>query len=315
MADIKGRKYSGYRSFQYLEPGADYKQFATVKEVRVEPYVVPLSQSEEKRVESLYQTSIVVAFHDHSLSLPVDLNQLKEWSREGRYETDYEGLSHSCIDAMIDNLWAGLSTITSKGGWHFEDVVFDLGMRLCDIAHQDFVVRAEKVADIIAAHNEGKIAFIPGMESCTPIENELDRLDVLYGLGVRMMGITYNEANMLGSGIKEDTDGGLSYFGKQAVQRMNKLGMAIDLSHTGDQTALDTIKESKKPVFVSHAGAKGVWNSKRMKPDEVIKTCAQRGGSHRHRSFPPYHIQPETSPNGHRVRDGSFPVLRRSGGS
>jgi membrane dipeptidase len=59
---------------------------------------------------------------------------------------------------------------------------------------------------------------------------------------------------------------------------MNRLGMAIDLSHTGDVTCLDTISTSQKPVFISHSGARGVWNSKRMKPDEVIKACAQKGG-------------------------------------
>lgn len=279
MGDIRGRRYSGYRSFQYLEPEVDYKKFAPTKEIgRVELYLVPLSQSEEKRVDELYKKCIVISLHDHSLSLPADLTCLLEWSREGRYTTAYEGLSSSCIDAIVDNLWAGLATITSKGGWHFEDVVVDLGMRLCDIAHQDFVIRADRVADIIKAHNEGKVAFIPGIESSTPIENELDRIDVLYGLGVRMMGITYNESNLLGSGLKEKIDAGLTFFGNQAVQRMNKLGMAIDVAHSGDKTSLDTITASKKPVFISHAGARGVWNSKRMKPDEVIKACAERGG-------------------------------------
>jgi membrane dipeptidase len=279
MGSVKERKYTGYKSFQYLEPGVDFTVFKESEEIgRVEPYLVPLSDSQEKRVETLHQDCIVVAFHDHSLKLPADLAHLSEWSRLGRYATAFEGLSASCIDVFFDNLWAGLATITSKGGWHFEDVVFDLGMRLCDIAHQDFVKRAECVADIMAAHREGTMAFVPAIESCTPIENELDRIDVLYGLGIRMMGITYNEANLLGSGIKEERDGGLSYFGRQAVKRMNRLGMAIDLSHTGDVTCLDTISTSQKPVFISHSGARGVWNSKRMKPDEVIKACAQKGG-------------------------------------
>ena len=88
----------------------------------------------------------------------------------------------------------------------------------------------------------------------------------------------YSESNMLGSGLKEEDDGGLTYFGRQAVDRMNKIGMAIDIAHTGDKTSLDTIKASRKPVFIPHAGARGVWNSKRMRPDEVIKACADSGG-------------------------------------
>ena len=69
------------------------------------------------------------------------------------------------------------------------------------------------------------------------IENELDRLDVLFGLGVRMCGIAYSESNQLGGGVKDPGDGGLTRFGLDAVRRMNRLGMAIDLSHTGDVTA------------------------------------------------------------------------------
>jgi membrane dipeptidase len=110
------------------------------------------------------------------------------------------------------------------------------------------------------------------------IENEVDRLDILYGFGVRCMGIAYSEANALGSGLKEERDGGLTALGRQAVRRMNRLGIAIDVSHSGDQTSLDTIEVSEQPVFITHAGARALWNTRRMKPDAVIKACAARGG-------------------------------------
>src|SRR5439155_1172765 len=72
--------------------------------------------------------------------------------------------------------------------------------------------------------------------------------------------------------------GGLTEFGRQAVRRMNKLGIAIDVSHSGDQTSLDTIQASEKPIFITHAGARALWDTKRMKPDEVIKAMAAKGG-------------------------------------
>src|SRR3546814_7775453 len=78
------------------------------------------------------------------------------------------------------------------------------------------------------------------------IENEVDRLDVLYGFGVRQMGIAYSEANTLGSGLKERGDGGLTFFGERAVKRMNQLGIAIDISHSGDRTCVDVIKASDR---------------------------------------------------------------------
>ena len=151
-------------------------------------------------------------------------------------------------------------------------------MRLCDIAHQDFVIHCKTVEDIYKAHKEGKVAWVAVMEGAMMIENELDRIDLLYGFGLRSLGITYSESNALGSGLKEERDGGLTKFGKRAVERMNKVGMLIDVSHTGDQTALDTIKHSTKPIIVSHIGAKALWNTNRMAPDEVFKACADKGG-------------------------------------
>src|SRR5713101_2669878 len=82
----------------------------------------------------------------------------------------------------------------------------------------------------------------------------------------------------LGAGLREARDGGLPDLGRQAVRRMNQLGIAIDVSHSGDQTSLDTIEASEKPIFVTHAGARALWRTRRMKPDEVIRACAEKGG-------------------------------------
>ena len=110
------------------------------------------------------------------------------------------------------------------------------------------------------------------------IENELDRIELLYGFGVRALGIAYSEANALGSGLKEPRDGGLTVFGRRAVERMNKVGMLIDCSHCGDRTTLDTIEWSEKPIILSHIGARALWDSNRLAPDEVLTACARKGG-------------------------------------
>jgi membrane dipeptidase len=149
---------------------------------------------------------------------------------------------------------------------------------MADLAHQDYVVKAESVADIRYAHETGRLAHVFGLEAATMIENEVDRLDVLYGFGVRQIGIAYSEANTLGSGLKERGDGGLTYFGERAVKRMNQLGLAIDISHSGDVTSMDVIKASTKPIFITHCGSREVWPTARMKPDAIIKACAERGG-------------------------------------
>ncbi|MDI3546882.1 MAG: rane dipeptidase [Halanaerobiales bacterium] len=273
------KNYKGYKSFKYLEEGRDYKYFKLADEVnRVDEYLIPLSEEEEKRVEDIVKNNIMISLHDHLEIFPDDINETFAYIREGRMATAYEGLSHSYWDAVFDNLMDGICTITSKRGWKWRDVLYDLGMKLCDLAHQDFLIRCEKVEDIYRAHREGKIAVIPTIEGAAMLENEVDRVDILYGFGVRAMGITYSEANSLGSGLKEKGDGGLTHLGRQVVERMNKVGMLIDCSHVGDKTTLDVVEASEKPIFLSHTGARALWNTNRLKPDEVLLAVAEKGG-------------------------------------
>jgi membrane dipeptidase len=275
----KRTKYAGYKSFGYLEPGTDYQEFTLAKELdRVPSRKVEVTDAQEERVQRILDEHVVVSLHDHCFVVPQDFGDLAAYRRQGRDFTGYAGLARSGLDAVFDCLMDGTATITSKAGWKWDDIIYDLGMRLSDIAHQEFVVRGETLDDLRRAKENGQIAFIASLEAATAIENEVDRLDILYGLGIRSSGIAYSEANTLGSGLRETRDGGLTEFGRQAVRRMNKLGIAIDVSHSGDQTSLDTIEVSEKPIFITHAGARALWNTKRMKPDEVLKAMAAKGG-------------------------------------
>lgn len=276
---MKRKAYDGYTSFQYLEPGADYREFALAKQVgRVASRRVEVSDQQEERVQRLLEETLVVSLHDHVHVAPADLGEMPEYRRQGRDWTGYEGMSLSGLDAVFDAFMGGSATITSSAGWKWDDVILDMGMRLSDIAHQDLMVRSGTIAEIREAKRTGKIAFIPSLEAATMIENEIDRLDVLYGFGLRCSGIAYSESNALGSGLRETRDGGLTDLGRRAVRRMNKLGIAIDLSHASDQTCLDIVATSDRPVFITHAGARALWGTKRMKPDNVLRACAARGG-------------------------------------
>jgi len=273
------KKYLGYKSFDYLDKDVDYKAFKLDKEVdRVDPYLIPLSASEEEKVNRIVDENPVISVHEHAWVSPENIDEMFEYCNLGRTVTAYEGISKSCLDCVFDNLLDGLSRITSQYGWKWNDIIYDLGIRLSDIEHQDFVIVAKKVDDILLAHKEGKIAFVLCLEGSMSIENELDRIDILYGLGIRQMGLVYSESNALGSGLKEDRDGGLTYFGRQCVERMNKLGMAIDTAHCGDLTTIDAAEVSKKPIFCTHTGARALWDIKRIKPDKVLKAIADKGG-------------------------------------
>ncbi|MBN6205855.1 membrane dipeptidase [Ralstonia pickettii] len=273
------KNYDGYKSFQYLESGVDYKEYKLSKENdRVEPYVYPVSEDEEERAQRILEEEYIISMHEHTFVMPDNLNEFYEFRRQGRDWTGFEALSQSGLDVIFENFMDGTAMITSQAGWKWSDVIHDIGIRFSDIAHQDMVIKAERIDDLYRAKKERKIAFVGALESATMIENELDRLDVLYGLGIRTMGVVYSEANQLGSGLREPSDGGLTVFGKQAVRRMNKLGITVDVSHASDKTSLDTIEVSEKPVTINHSGARALWDSRRLKPDEVLKACAEKGG-------------------------------------
>lgn len=272
-------RYARYHSFDFLEPGADYRQFELASETdRVPPFRVEVSDDEEHRVWQLLAKHPAISLHDHLEVAPDNITQLDDWVREGRMATGYEGLAASGLAAVFENFGDGTATITSKSGWKWTDIVADVGMRYADWAHQDFLVRAATVDDIERAFASGQVAAIPALETATPIENEIDRIDILYGLGIRMLGVVYSDANALGGGCREPSDGGLTVFGHRAVERMNKLGMLIDVSHAGDRTSLDTIHASKAPVVISHSGSRELWPISKCKPDDVIRACAERGG-------------------------------------
>lgn len=273
-------QYKGYQAYSYLEAGKDYRAFDYAKQIgRVPPYEgLTLSDEQKERTKRLLSEETVISLHEHVQVFPEDMGNLRDHIRQGREPTGYEGIARSGMTAVFDNGMDGTCCISSDAGWKYQDVLFDLGVRMADLAHQDYVIKGETLNDIKLAQETGRVAHIFALEAATMIENEVDRLDVLYGFGVRQMGIAYSEANTLGSGLKERGDGGLTYFGDRAVERMNKLGIAIDISHSGDRTGLDVIERSKKPVFITHAGSRTVWPTNRMKDDETIIKCAERGG-------------------------------------
>lgn len=272
-------EYDGYQPYQYLESGVDYEEFDLVDELHTgERYEIELADAEEDRVRALSEDEITIAFHEHPFLHTKDPEEIYDYVYEGRMFTSYEGLAQTHLDAVFDGLNHGIEMNVSKNGWKWDDVVYDIGHRQCDIHKSPHAIHGTEVEDIYRARDEGKIAWFAALEAATPIENELDRLDILYGLGLRMIGITYNEANTLGTGSKEDHDCGLTAFGRAAVERMNKLGMAIGMSHESEQTILDVCEVSDAPVSLSHTGARAVWDSNRVQPDTVLEAVADTGG-------------------------------------
>lgn len=186
----------GYAAYSYLAAAEDFRRFELAPEFgRVAPYVAGLTAEQEQRSGRLLADSIVISLHDHPVRFPLRMEQTPEYNRTGRQHAAYAGLAASGMTVVFDNMMNGTACVTGNAPWRWDDVITDLGMRQADLAQQREVMVVRTVADIDQAHRSGRVGLVFGLEAATPIENEIDRLDVLYGLGIRQIGIAYSDAN------------------------------------------------------------------------------------------------------------------------
>jgi membrane dipeptidase len=145
--------------------------------------------------------------------------------------------------------------------------------------HPDSLGLATTADEIEHLHHDGKIAILMGLEGGHEIEGDLHALDVFYRLGVRYMTLTHTKNDELGdsSGDKPGWKG-LSPLGKQAVARMNQLGMMVDISHVSDSTFYDALGISKAPLIASHSSCRAVCSAPRNMTDDMIRALAKNGG-------------------------------------
>ncbi|MFG1302618.1 dipeptidase [Xanthobacter autotrophicus] len=159
---------------------------------------------------------------------------------------------------------------------------------------KDFAVNADIISqvytteDILKAKAEGKTGIILGWQNTSGIEDRIEYLELFHELGVRIIQMTYNTQNYVGSGCYEGTDSGLSDFGHDVVAEMNRLGILCDLSHVGPKTSEGTIKASKKRVAYSHCLPAGLKAHPRNKSDEQLRFIADKGGFIGVTMFPPF---------------------------
>ena len=215
------------------------------------------------------------------------------------------------IDYVAENMW--LNDVM-KGGLTATNLTVCMGRSFTKalqelIEHNqwakknsDKVLVIKKASDIIKAKREGKHGIMYGPQDSMFLERDVDLLEIAYQQGLRAMQLTYNWQNEVGTGCREKKDAGLSIFGESVVEKMNELGILIDLSHTGDQTCWDAIEMSKDPVSFTHIiprrsapekpGGYAEWSNRstslwgsfveyskqRGKPDDMMQACVEKGG-------------------------------------
>ena len=145
-------------------------------------------------------------------------------------------------------------------------------------AHDQHLMRLDSVADFDRVKSSGKIAVILGLQNSEHFRSPGD-VDFFHSIGQRVSQLTYNARNLIGNGATERRDDGISDFGVAIVERMNRAGMAVDVSHCGDRTTLDAFDVSKQPVLITHSNCRTLApGHPRCKTDEAIKKMAASGG-------------------------------------
>ena len=142
----------------------------------------------------------------------------------------------------------------------------------------DLFLKVRVAGDLDRARSEQKLGVIYSFESAAMLEDKIERIEIFRGLGVRVMQLTYNRRTPFGVGCLDGETDGLTDLGRQAIAKMNDLGVALDLSHSNTKTTADGIAASTKPPVITHAGCRAVYLHPRNKEDRELKALADKGG-------------------------------------
>jgi membrane dipeptidase len=187
--------------------------------------------------------------------------------------------------ALADAHASGLSAVNITLGYTMGDLPpFEHTIREIEVwdsivaANAADLVKVRTVGDIYQARGAGKIGIIYGFQNAVAIGADLARVALFAQLGVRVIQLTYNQANHIGDGSMAAENRGLTAFGRQVVESLNDNAIMVDLSHSGERTCLEAAEISRQPVSINHTGCRALTDLPRNKTDEELRLVASRGG-------------------------------------
>lgn len=211
----------------------------------------------------------------HRDAIVIDGLMISKWSRSVFEHMHRGGLTAvNCTCSVWDGFRGTMENVAQWKAW-FRD-------------NADIITQVHTTADIVRAKAEGRVGIILGWQNTSGIEDRLEFLPLFRDLGVRVMQLTYNTQNWVGTGCWESRDGGLSDFGRDVIDEMNRLGILVDLSHVGAKTSEDAIRHSKKPVAVTHGCPAALLAHPRNKTDAQIRLLAEHGGFIGYATYTPF---------------------------
>jgi membrane dipeptidase len=228
------------------------------------------------RARKLHFSSIVVDTHDDTTQRFLD-GKFDLGPRDSRGSIDIPRMKEGGLSAIFFSIWMP-SKVTGPEAVKRALVQID-AVREQIRKHPGDLVLATTAEELRAAHKQGKIAALMGVEGGHMIASDLAVLRSYAALGVRYMTLTHSgNDEWADSSTDTPAHNGLTDFGKDVVREMNRLGVIVDISHVSDKTFYDALEVSKAPLFASHSSCRAVCDAARNMTDEMIKALAAKGG-------------------------------------
>jgi membrane dipeptidase len=228
------------------------------------------------RARKLHFLSIVVDTHDDTTQRFLD-GKFDLGPRDARGSIDIPRMKEGGLSAIFFSIWMP-SKVTGPEAVKRALVQID-AVREQIRKHPGDLVLATTAEEVRAAHKQGKIAALMGVEGGHMIASDLAVLRSYAALGVRYMTLTHSgNDEWADSSTDTPAHNGLTDFGKDVVREMNRLGVIVDISHVSDKTFYDALEVSKAPLFASHSSCRAICNAPRNMTDEMIKALAAKGG-------------------------------------
>jgi microsomal dipeptidase-like Zn-dependent dipeptidase len=142
----------------------------------------------------------------------------------------------------------------------------------------DLIVPGRCAEDVRKAQDTGRTAIFFGLQTPAPMEDDIGLVEILHTLGIRFLQLTYNNQSLLAGGCYEAEDSGITRMGRQVIREMNRIGIVVDMSHSGERSTLQAIEISERPIAITHANPKTWMPALRNKSDTVLKALAQSRG-------------------------------------
>jgi len=240
----------------------------------------PDKESESRTFIEIHNEAIVIDTHNDILMKSADIGIMLDQDLTGKTHSDLNRFKKGGLDVQIFSVY-------SDGGVKNPYKIANRQMDSLDAVvarNPNKIIKVANSVAILNAIKENKIAAMFGVEGGHMIENDLNKLEMLYKRGARYLTLTHNVAPSWATSAADETTNpklpqkGLTDFGIQVVTKMNELGMMIDVSHSGDQTFWDVIKITNKPIIASHSSVYSLVPSRRNLKDDQIKAIAKNGG-------------------------------------